>query len=47
MHTPAFCTSGSLSWVIKLAVSGTLLSFSSLSVHAEEMPVTPPQPPDL
>lgn len=47
MHTPAFCTSGSLSWVIKLAVSGTLLSFSSLSVHAEEMPVTPPQPPDI
>ena len=47
MHTPAFCTSGSLSWVIKLAVSGTLLSFSSLSVHAEEMPVTPQQPPDI
>ncbi|WP_336220789.1 alpha,alpha-trehalase [Citrobacter amalonaticus] len=47
MHTPAFRTSGSLSFAIKLAVSGTLLTFASLTVHAEETPATALQPPDI
>lgn len=47
MHTPAFRSFGSLSYAIKLAVSGTLLTFASLSVNAEETPTAPPQPPDI
>ena len=47
MLTPVFRASASLSLAITLAVSGTLLSFSSLSVNAEELPDSPPQPPDI
>lgn len=47
MHTPAFRAFGSLSFALKLAVSGTFLTFASLSVHADETPTAPPQPPDI
>ncbi len=47
MLTPVFRASASLSLAITLAVSGTLLTFSSLSVNAEELPDSPPQPPDI
>ena len=47
MITPALRHSGTLSFAIKLTVAGTLLTFASLSAHAEEQPVSPPQPPDI
>lgn len=47
MITPALRHSGTLSFAIKLTVAGTLLTFASLSAHAEEQPASPPQPPDI
>ncbi|VEB84559.1 trehalase [Citrobacter koseri] len=47
MITPALRHSGTLSFAIKLTVASTLLTFASLSAHAEEQPVSPPQPPDI
>lgn len=47
MITPALRHSGTLSFAIKLTVASTLLTFASLSAHAEEQPASPPQPPDI
>ncbi|EMX9182594.1 alpha,alpha-trehalase, partial [Citrobacter sedlakii] len=47
MLTPAVRHTGSLSWAIKLALTGTLLTFASLSANAEEPMTNPPQPPDI
>lgn len=47
MLTPAVRHTGALSWAIKLALTGTLLTFASLSANAEESMTNPPQPPDI
>ncbi|MES0263624.1 alpha,alpha-trehalase [Citrobacter sedlakii] len=47
MLTPAVRHTGALSWAIKLALTGTLLTFASLSANAEESMANPPQPPDI